>query len=145
MDTAVLVKEARDMGWKLLESLNTDVFPLQGAFWLYLPEAEDWRLFLVTPLVGSEGTREAYRLLREQMNRMSQDIQETLSPASNITVIRPNDERVKQLQKKYGKVEKDRQSFLPTFLGVTNDYVYFLDDVRPKRQSVDDSRRSVLR
>ncbi|GEM_PF-959889 len=126
MDQAVLVKTERELGWELLEDLEAAQYPLQGAFWQYLYEGEDWRLFLVTPLVDKEGTLNAYRRLREQMEQMSQDIQETLSPAYNITVLRPSDERVKQLRKKYGKVEKDRTQFRSSSLGLNETYIYFL-------------------
>jgi len=126
MGTAVLVREERELGWDLLESLEEAQYPLQAAFWQYLPESEEWRLFLATSVVEKEGKLQAYRLLQEQMRQMSQDIQETLSPASNITVLRPSDERVKRLIKKYGKVARDRSQFRPTYFGITEDYVYFL-------------------
>jgi hypothetical protein len=63
----VLVKELIDEGARVLHELDRRGYPVQGAFWLYLPESEYWRLVLASPLVDQQGPIPAYRDLREAL------------------------------------------------------------------------------
>ncbi len=36
------------------------IMPITGSFWLYTQEYEVWRLFIITPLAASEGSRKVY-------------------------------------------------------------------------------------
>ena len=63
----VLVKELIDEGARLLQELDRRDYPVQAAFWLYLPESDYWRLVMASPLVDQQGPIGAYRDLREAL------------------------------------------------------------------------------
>lgn len=52
-----------EFGKQVTEQLKAKDFPIDGAFWLYDEEAEDWRLVIATNLVDQRGPQEAYNLL----------------------------------------------------------------------------------
>ena len=62
----MLVKEALtdemiEAGAELIANLDRQDWPLVGAFWMFDPERNDWRLMLVSPAVDKEGDFESYR------------------------------------------------------------------------------------
>lgn len=62
MDSNTLVEEQLKAGQLLLERLNAHGVPVVGAAWIKKSESDQWYLYLVTPLVGADGTRKpAYR------------------------------------------------------------------------------------
>jgi hypothetical protein len=60
MDNAALVMPAIESGKQLLEGLDEKQFGVEGAFWFYREESEEWRLYIATRLVRQLGPREAY-------------------------------------------------------------------------------------
>jgi hypothetical protein len=70
MRCQILVKEALtdqmiEAGASVVQNLNGGQFLVDAAVWLYLSDANRWRLLLATPEVHTEGPLKAYkRLLR---------------------------------------------------------------------------------
>ena len=56
-------------GEKLLHLLGRRGFPFRAALWIYLSEAEEWRLFLAVPKAREEGKRKFYRRLQNIVQR----------------------------------------------------------------------------
>ena len=107
MGSAVLVKDEREAGWDLLDELRRAEFPMDGAFWEYLPDADAWRLFIVTPIVDARGPIAGYTLLQTHLEQMRAGM-DGFSVA-NISLIGPRSERVAQLRKRYGTVDYHRE------------------------------------
>ena len=60
--TTLVADNIKD-GAKLLEKLKTWLKPIWAAFWLRAEEGEDWRLVVISPVVGSQGPKWAYQQL----------------------------------------------------------------------------------
>lgn len=60
MDNATLVRPDTESGQQLLPALDAAGFEVKAAFWYYLEEAEEWRLYIATPLVKQIGPRAVY-------------------------------------------------------------------------------------
>src|SRR5579871_4848555 len=67
MDTKALVilPLPREDGKRLVELLDKNSLDVQAAFWGYQPEADEWQLYISTPLVASDGPLKVYRRIRE--------------------------------------------------------------------------------
>jgi hypothetical protein len=125
MDTAVLVKDERDAGWKLLEKLQENGFPMEAAFWMFLPDAEVWRLFIATPLVKTEGSNAGYYRLQGLINTLDVEIAEQFS-VSNISLVAPDSDIVKEVTRRYGKIPFDRNVIRRFSLAYGEPYIYFI-------------------
>jgi hypothetical protein len=93
MDKPTLVDDDRKAGEELLGVLDRARLKVRAAFWLYLPEADEWRLFLALPMVARKGPREAYGRIQTYLRQMGG---KELS-LRNISVVAPNDNMVKLL------------------------------------------------
>lgn len=76
MAEETLVKEALtdhmiQAGAALLANLDRSHFPVDAALWLYLTEANQWRLLLATPEVHLDGPRKAYKRLLQALRNAS--------------------------------------------------------------------------
>src|ERR1700730_18809400 len=60
MDNATLVEPVVEDGKRLIKALDISGLGVKAAFWLYLEESEEWRLYIATPLVKEYGPREVY-------------------------------------------------------------------------------------
>jgi hypothetical protein len=60
MDNATLVAPDVEAGKQLIPALDVACLDVKAAFWLYLEESEEWRLYIATPLVKEYGPREVY-------------------------------------------------------------------------------------
>jgi hypothetical protein len=68
MAEETLVKDALtdqmiEAGASVVQNLNPREFPVDAAVWLYLSDANRWRLMLATPDVQLEGPLKAYKRL----------------------------------------------------------------------------------
>lgn len=52
----ILTDEMIIAGKQYLQQIDT-VMPITACFWLYTQEAEVWRLYIVTPLIATEGQK----------------------------------------------------------------------------------------
>lgn len=65
MATTALVDRDLDVGRRILKALAWADIKVNIAFWAHTPQIGEWQLFIVTPIVDSEGHRSAYeRVLR---------------------------------------------------------------------------------
>src|SRR5205823_8593374 len=83
-------------GAELLRRLKNKHVEIIAAFWLYLPEAEEWRLTLVSPQVDSEGPKRLYSTIREALQEAA-DGEALRLDLLNITVLSPSDTIVRAL------------------------------------------------
>ena len=79
-----LVDAKIDAGRRLLEKLDEVLFPVTAAFWLYLTESSDWRLFVASPLTVSSGKREAYSKLQQTLLELQNDHAATLPQSAYV-------------------------------------------------------------
>ena len=100
MVATTLVKSERDLGWELLAELEQRNFQVEGAFWLYLDEAENWRFYLINADLDQEGSNKLYGILQGHINQMPKRIQEEFS-VMNISLISPGDRRIKEMKERY--------------------------------------------
>jgi hypothetical protein len=74
------------IGENLLRLLGERRFPLRAALWLYLCEAEDWRLVLAVPKARAEGKMKFYKQIQGVLAKGSD-----LLPLSAVTVVDAKD------------------------------------------------------
>ncbi|MGH9407274.1 MAG: HEPN domain-containing protein [Terriglobia bacterium] len=70
MYTTLLDKDVIEKGKRLLAELKRQKLPIAGALWLYLEESARWRLYIISPLVGDAGPREAYGRLQAALSQL---------------------------------------------------------------------------
>ena len=98
MVKASLVDSYIEEGRKLLNELKKidSHFLVRSAFWLYLPEALDWRLFIATPLVDQRGPATAYTDVQGALRSLQPSPWISMQ---DISVVSPNDKLVKLFNK----------------------------------------------
>jgi hypothetical protein len=64
-----LTEDMREGGEKLLRLLQKRQFPFRAALWLYMSEAEEWRLFLAVPKARKEGKMKFYKKLQSAVSK----------------------------------------------------------------------------
>ncbi len=69
MDQAVLVKSDRDSGARVMEVLSRAKIPVTLCEWSYIPQLEEWQLFIATPWYDSKGPRATYRALVDALQK----------------------------------------------------------------------------
>lgn len=121
-------------GEELLRRLESRGVKLVAAFWLYLSEAEEWRLTLVSPQVDSQGPRSLYNTIREALQETPNGKASSLE-LLNITVLSPNDTIVRALASANDLVALSGKRLSESrFNGiyVQDVYIYFIDgSVKP--------------
>src|SRR5205823_11112557 len=121
-------------GAELLQRLKNKHVELIAAFWLYVPEAEEWRLTLVSPQVDSEGPRRLYNTIREAL-REAADGKALGLDLLNITVLSPNDTMVRALANANDLIALSGKRLSGNRLNgiyVEDIYIYFIDEsVKP--------------
>jgi hypothetical protein len=92
--TSYLVVNQIEAGEALLRELDKRKFRIESAFWLFISESSDWRLFLATALVDDSGPRSVYTRLQKVLVATRIDI-----PLTDISVVSPSHEFVRLLQR----------------------------------------------
>jgi len=111
MVKTALVEQDIAEGRRFLEALNSSSsmtvgkrrifdfppshFRVKAAFWLFLPESQEWRLFIATPLVDEKGPQAAYLDLRAALVATTPSLL-NLS-LENISAVTPKNPMVKAL------------------------------------------------
>lgn len=72
MDKTALVEVNIENGKKLVEALDKAHFKVYAALWFYLPDTDDWRFMIATPLFDEKGPKEAYTLIQSILKKMPQ-------------------------------------------------------------------------
>jgi hypothetical protein len=88
----ILVEQDVQNGRKLVEALQQRL-PILAAFWSNSEEANEWRLVIVSPLVGEGGARSAYHKVEQALAETKVPI-----PLENISVLSPSSLRYKQVR-----------------------------------------------
>lgn len=71
MDQASLVETDISLGEALLKRLDKRGFSVASALWFFIPESNEWRLILATPLVDEVGPRATYLKIAQSEKRSS--------------------------------------------------------------------------
>src|SRR6476660_1045033 len=88
-----LTTEMIEAGSDLFRLLDAAKFEVVAAFWLYYPEAEEWRLTLAWPEMNEKGPREAYERIGKTLDKAPEPKLDLL----NITVVSPDNTIVRAL------------------------------------------------
>lgn len=74
MYKTMLVEQQIEDGRKLLEQLDAEPFPrrfpVSAALWYYWPEAERWRLVIVSPVADRKGPNYGYTRIQEALSKV---------------------------------------------------------------------------
>jgi hypothetical protein len=73
-------------GEKLLQALRKRRFPFQAALWVYLSEAEEWRMFLAVPRARTQGKMKFYSKLQDALTQ-----EPDLLPLSALAIVDAKD------------------------------------------------------
>ncbi len=70
----MLVNQQIDDGRKLLEQLDAQPFPrrfpVSAALWYYWPEAERWRLVIISPVADRKGPDYGYSRIQDALSKV---------------------------------------------------------------------------
>src|SRR2546422_9814740 len=84
-------------GAEILKQLDRVNFRVVGALWLYMPEANRWRLVLASPMVRTKGPQAAYRKVEAAMRRLPDLV--AIFSLGDITVVKDTDPLIALLRK----------------------------------------------
>lgn len=71
MGQELLVERHLDDGERLLHQLQQDGYPYSAAAWFREDSSDQWYFYVVTELVDSEGTQEAYARLNQSCDKIA--------------------------------------------------------------------------
>ena len=69
MATPQLVTQRVEKGKRLVQALFQEKLAPRSAFWRYLPEPGEWRLFIVIPKLELEGPRWGYNAIQRALKK----------------------------------------------------------------------------
>ena len=78
-------------GEEFLKASDEGGLRVRTAFWYFLPDAEQWRLFVASPVVDEGGPTAAYVEVQRVLEKLSSPAREAL-PLSEISVVSPTSE-----------------------------------------------------
>ena len=109
MASTILVDIPLDAGWRLLDLLDAVKPDLQimAAFWKYDEEREDWRFYLASPRVGTEGSLALLRQIQPLLEAMSQEEREGLR-LEDFALVRPDQPIIRDMARRHGAVQGKR-------------------------------------
>jgi hypothetical protein len=81
-----MTEKMLETGERLLQVLRKRRFPFRAALWIYLSEAEEWRLFLAVPRARAQGTMKFYKRLQDVLAQESD-----LLPLSALAIVDAKD------------------------------------------------------
>lgn len=84
-----------DGGAALTAKLDENGLGVTAAFWLFLPELNEWRLHFASPDVGTKGPREVYERVSLAIDQLGAN---AATPLSIVTVLDDNDDLVRLLK-----------------------------------------------
>jgi len=97
VDKTALVEDEIALGREAAKGLHEDPsIDLRAALWLYVSAAGEWRLFIATPLVDTDGPKKTYAAIQKALGRL--DLSGRL-PLWRISAISPADPFVKLMRK----------------------------------------------
>jgi hypothetical protein len=93
MDKTTLVEMKLDEGWEVLGALDNAGLRVESAFWSYIPESGEWKLFLASPLVRTKGQAVLYSKIRETLSDIKPPTQISLN---DILLLNLQDPRIRE-------------------------------------------------
>jgi hypothetical protein len=123
----MLPSEARLAGWRLWDALQTaSDLPVVALFWAQFSEnANDWRIYLASPVADVEGKGAVYDRLQRVIGQIPADDLYGLELA-DIAVVGTGDRTVREMKRRYGPMIGDRRTVRRLALSAEEAYVYFL-------------------
>jgi hypothetical protein len=103
MGKTTLVDTDIEDGEALLNKLDESKFNVKAALWLYMPDPEEWRLILASPIVDMKGPKKAYETVQSQLQGIGQKDKLSLQ---NISLVSPDDKLIKALKSVFGRDKK---------------------------------------
>jgi len=91
MDRKILVDKDINEGQILIVALDKADFQIKAAFWFYLPDSDEWRLYIGTPFEAKLGPIKAYGFIQNELSKLSPPIEISLK---DISVVNPKDELI---------------------------------------------------
>ncbi len=99
MDKPTLVDADMKAGEALLKKLDKIKFDVKAAFWFYMPDSEEWRLFLALPLFDEKGPKKTYEEVQSLLPRLKEELEQDYElTLQNISVVSPSDDLIKLLK-----------------------------------------------
>jgi len=95
MDRKILVEKDINEGQRLIVALDKAGFQTKAAFWYYLTDSDEWRLFIGTPIEEQFGPIKAYGIIQNEIEKLSPPIELSLK---DISVLGSNDELISLLR-----------------------------------------------
>jgi hypothetical protein len=92
-----LSKEMIEAGVALIRRLDESGFSPCAAFWIYSPEANDWKLKIANAKVGEEGPRKAYGKIHDILLEHPDEFNEL--SLDDISLTRPDESFIKLLRR----------------------------------------------
>lgn len=87
-----LTEEMIEVGAELTGKLDEMGLPISAAFWFFLPESNQWRLFFASPLFATSGPRKFYEKIEEARQELGEKAKRV--PLSAIGVSSANNQLV---------------------------------------------------
>jgi len=88
-----LTDDMKKAGADLTRTLDEAKWPVVASFWLFSPEENEWKFFLASPKLVSDGPKNAY----EAIARALSNLREHFPTLEYISVVAPNHELVRTL------------------------------------------------
>jgi hypothetical protein len=102
MDQGMLVDERIDDGKRLIERLTEEGVVVDAACWIRETESGRWYLYIVTPLVGTDGAkRPAYRRVNETIQQMPRPFRLDFFEVKVVSPTSPVGEAIIGLHRRY--------------------------------------------
>ena len=101
MDKAPLVTTDTMKGTGWLKALDHSKLDISVALWLYLPEYEDWRFALSSPMLDTVPISKAYGLVHDALDRAGFPLEQT----PPLLILPMKDPLIKQLRRIFGKAK----------------------------------------
>ena len=99
MDKPTLADADMKAGELLLKKLDKIKFDVKAAFWFYMPDSEEWRLFFASPLFDEKGPTKTYEKVQSLLPRLEEQLEQDYELSlQNISVVSPNDDLIKLLK-----------------------------------------------
>jgi hypothetical protein len=89
-----LTEEMKKAGADLTRKLDEAKWPVVASFWLFIAEENEWKLFLASPKLVSDGPKNAYEAISDALSTL----REHFPTLESISVMPPNHELVRALR-----------------------------------------------
>ena len=92
----ILTKEMIQAGADLVRRLDEAHLEVNASLWLYMPDANQWRLVIASPAVKNEGPKRVYQKIQSVLSQAPDDVDKVT--LSDISVVENTDPLVTLLR-----------------------------------------------